>query len=91
MVCIPFKFFLAENINSPSVKGVMNIGYRPTVKGNEPTIEVHLLNWSGDLYAQNITVGLERFLRPEQKFPSLEQLKQQIAADCQAALHESIP
>lgn len=71
-------------INSP-LKGVMNIGRRPTVEGNSPTIEVHLLDWSGDLYGQTLTVSLESFLRPEQKFPSLEALKEQIAADCEAA------
>jgi riboflavin kinase / FMN adenylyltransferase len=68
------------------IKGVMNIGCRPTVAGEAPTVEVHLLNWSGDLYGQILTVSLERFLRAEQKFPSLDALKQQIILDCQAAL-----
>lgn len=76
-VCFP-------TIDSP-LKGVMNIGRRPTLEGSSPTVEVHLLDWSGDLYGQTLTVTLERFLRPEQKFPSLEALKQQIAADCEAA------
>lgn len=62
--------------------GVMNIGHRPTVDGTIPTIEVHLLDWSGDLYGKNITVQLEKFLRPEQKFASLEALKAQIQTDC---------
>ena len=79
--------FLKDNPNFQiPIKSVMNIGYRPTVQGDAPTIEVHLLNWSGDLYDRTISVSLERFLRPEQKFPSLEALKRQIAADCQAAL-----
>lgn len=79
--------FLKDNSDCQlPLKGVMNIGYRPTVEGDTPTIEVHLLDWSGDLYEQTISVSLERFLRPEQKFPSLEALKQQIAADCEAAL-----
>ena len=78
---------LGENSHAQlPIKGVMNIGYRPTVQGDTPTIEVHLLNWSGDLYDRIISVSLERFLRPEQKFPSLEALKRQIAADCEAAL-----
>ncbi|MEM7593266.1 MAG: bifunctional riboflavin kinase/FAD synthetase [Cyanobacteria bacterium P01_A01_bin.83] len=68
------------------IKGVMNIGCRPTVAGEAPTIEVHLLNWSGDLYGQTLKVNLLRFLRPEQKFASVEELKQQIIKDCQAAL-----
>ena len=73
--------------NQNTVKGVMNIGCRPTVSGVAPTIEVHLPNWSGDLYGQSLTVSLIKFLRPEQKFDSLEALKQQIAKDCQAALN----
>lgn len=71
--------------NNSVVAGVMNIGCRPTVKGESPTVEVHLLDWSGDLYNQTITVSLEAFLRSEQKFTSLEDLKKQIATDCQRA------
>ncbi len=74
-------------VNQAVVKGVMNIGCRPTVAGEAPTIEVHLLNWSGDLYGQTIKVNLLKFLRPEQKFSSIEALKQQIAKDCQAVLN----
>lgn len=74
-------------------KGVINIGCRPTVNGTQPSVEVHLLDWSGDLYGQTLTVQLEKFLRPEQKFASLEALKAQIQADCdlaQSVLMESI-
>ncbi len=74
-------------VSQTVVKGVMNIGCRPTVAGEAPTIEVHLLNWSGDLYGQTIKVNLLKFLRPEQKFSSIEALKQQIAKDCQAVLN----
>ncbi len=65
--------------------GVMNLGYRPTVDGTQQVLEVHLLDWSGDLYGHTITVALEQFLRPEQKFDSLEALKAQIQRDCEAA------
>jgi riboflavin kinase / FMN adenylyltransferase len=65
--------------------GVMNIGTRPTVDGTMQTIEVHLLGWSGDLYGQRLKVTLEAFLRPEQRFDSLDALKRQIQADCEAA------
>ncbi|MBD2464267.1 bifunctional riboflavin kinase/FAD synthetase [Oscillatoria sp. FACHB-1407] len=68
-----------------SVAGVMNIGNRPTVDGVKQTIEVHLLDWSGDLYGQTLTVSLEKFIRPEQKFASLDALKAQIQADCEMA------
>lgn len=78
---------LLDQANQVSVKGVMNIGCRPTVAGEAPTIEVHLLNWSGNLYGQTIKVNLLKFLRPEQKFPSVEALKQQITKDCQEVLN----
>lgn len=65
--------------------GVMNIGNRPTVEGQQLTVEVHLLDWSGDLYGQTLTVSLEQFLRPEQKFASLDLLKAQINRDCEQA------
>lgn len=64
------------------VKGVINIGSRPTVNGQVPTIEVHLLDWSGNLYGTFVRVDLEKFLRSEQKFPSLDALKNQIKKDC---------
>ncbi len=67
---------------SPQI-GVMNLGCRPTVDNTpQTTLEIHLLDWSGDLYGQTLTITLEQFLRPEQKFASLDELKQQIAQDC---------
>ncbi len=65
--------------------GVMNIGKRPTVNGVNTTVEVHLLDWEGNLYGQQLTVYLQQFLRSEQKFPSLAALTAQIHADCDAA------
>lgn len=65
--------------------GVMNIGYRPTVDGRQLTVEIHLFDWSGDLYGHTLTVSLAHFLRPEQKFSGLESLKAQIQQDCDQA------
>jgi riboflavin kinase/FMN adenylyltransferase len=65
--------------------GVMNLGTRPTVNGHTQTLEVHLLDWQGDLYGRTLTLTLETFLRPEQRFQSLDHLKTQIQADCRAA------
>ena len=67
------------------VSGVMNIGNRPTVNGINQSVEVYLIDWSGDLYDKILTVKLEQFLRPEQKFESLEALKAQIQIDCDRA------
>ncbi len=60
---------------------VTNVGTRPTVSGEGVTVEVHLLDFEGDLYGKEITVAFYAFLRPEQKFASLEELRAQIAAD----------
>ncbi len=65
--------------------GVMNIGKRPTVDGVNTTVEVHLLDWDGDLYGQQLIVYLHQFIRSEQKFPSLVALTDQIKADCDVA------
>lgn len=62
--------------------GVMNIGSRPTVNGANLSVEVHLLDWAGDLYDKTLKVRLEKFLRSEQKFSGLEVLKNQIQQDC---------
>jgi riboflavin kinase/FMN adenylyltransferase len=70
---------------SPELLGVMNIGSRPTVSGTHVTVEVHLLDWTGDLYGRTLAVFLEKFIRPEQKFPSLDALKTQIQEDSVAA------
>ena len=79
-----------SEINQPDTTltnrwGVMNIGNRPTVNGTYPTVEVHLLDWSGDLYNKKLQIQLEKFLRSEQKFDSLEALKSQIQLDCNIA------
>jgi riboflavin kinase/FMN adenylyltransferase len=67
------------------VDGVANIGRRPTVEGSQLRVEPHLFDFSGDLYGQEIAVGLVAYLRPEQRFASLDELRAQIAADCAAA------
>ncbi|USR89966.1 bifunctional riboflavin kinase/FAD synthetase [Phormidium yuhuli AB48] len=64
---------------------VMNLGCRPTVAGDRPTVEVHLLDWQGDLYHHSLTVHLMTYLRPERQFSSLDALKAQIHQDCQTA------
>jgi riboflavin kinase/FMN adenylyltransferase len=66
--------------------GVANLGRRPTVSaGTESRLEVHLFDFEGDLYGQEVSVALHVFLRPEQKFAGLDALKAQIALDAVAA------
>lgn len=67
--------------------GVANIGMRPTVGGEAEWLEVHLLEATGDLYDQVVTVNFERFLRPEEKFDGLDELRAAIAGDIADARH----
>lgn len=57
---------------------VTNVGTRPTVSGSGITVEPWILDYSGDLYGREITLEFYRFLRPEQKFDSLEALQAEI-------------
>lgn len=57
---------------------VTNIGVRPTVSGQGITVEPWILDYTGDLYGQEITLEFCAFLRPEEKFPGLEELKAEI-------------
>ena len=64
---------------------VTNIGSRPTVGGRQVRAESWILDFSGDLYGKHITLHFHKFLRPEQKFDSLEALKSQIQKDAAEA------
>lgn len=66
--------------------GMMNIGIRPTLNGKNQTIEIHFFDFKGDLYDKVIDVKLLYFLREEQKFNSLDSLKEQLAIDKKEAL-----
>ncbi|HEX9778717.1 MAG TPA: bifunctional riboflavin kinase/FAD synthetase [Geopsychrobacteraceae bacterium] len=61
--------------------GVVNIGRRPTFGAGEPTIEVHLLDFSGDLYGETLRLYFIERLRGERSFSGPEELKQAIAQD----------
>lgn len=63
---------------------MMNIGLRPTVDGKELTLEVHLLDFTGDLYGKTMTVEFVDQLRKERKFEGLEALQAQLVKDRQA-------
>ncbi len=61
--------------------GVLNIGVRPTFGGRRRTVEVHLLDFAGDLYGRWLTVGLVERLRGEMAFAGPDALRAQIAVD----------
>ena len=68
--------------------GVTNIGTRPSFAGDMLKSETHVIGYEGELYGQRIPVRLLRFLRPEVKYASIEELKAQIAVDTQEARKE---
>lgn len=61
--------------------GISNVGIRPTVNGSLLCIETHILDFDGDLYGKSLTVEFIDFIRPEQKFPSIDALAEQIKRD----------
>ena len=70
------KFFL---------KGIANLGYRPTFKQKKLLLEVHIFNYYGNLYNKYLTIELISFIRKEKKFKNIKQLKNQINLDIKIA------
>jgi riboflavin kinase/FMN adenylyltransferase len=79
-------YLVSVDIDGKNWPGVANIGVRPTVAGDGSAhLEVHLLDFAGDLYGRHLTVAFHHKLRDEQRFASLEALKSAIDADVAAA------
>lgn len=75
-------YFSSVNINGRKYNSLTNIGIRPTVADRkEPLAETHILDFSGDLYGKILTVELRDFIRSEQCFNSLDDLRKQINSD----------
>lgn len=73
-------------VDGRTYDAVANIGVKPTIsKASGRTLEAHLFDFGGDLYGKRITVTLRRFIRPEMRFDSMDQLKAQIESDAQKA------
>ena len=67
------------------IRGIANLGYRPTFNGKKILLEVHLFNFSGNLYNKYLTVEFLNFIRKEKKFKNIDQLKKQIKIDLKIA------
>ncbi|OEC35601.1 riboflavin biosynthesis protein RibF [Pseudomonas sp. 21C1] len=79
-------YLVSAEIDGQPWPGVANIGVRPSVAGDGSAhLEVHLLDFAGDLYGRRLMVAFHHKLRDEQRFASLEALKTAIAADIAAA------
>jgi riboflavin kinase / FMN adenylyltransferase len=71
--------------NSKYLKGIANLGYRPTFNQKKILLEVHLFNFSGNLYNKYLSVEFLKFIRKEKKFKNINQLKTQIKTDLDIA------
>ena len=79
--------YIAKSVlNGKTVFGMMNIGTRPTVDGTKQTIEINFFDFKQDLYGQKITISLLHRMRSEQKFESIDALKNQLGIDKKTAL-----
>ena len=80
-------YIVESTINQKTVFGMMNIGFNPTVKGQNQSIEIHYFDFDADLYEQKIRVSILQRIRSEQKFESVDLLKEQLEKDKKATLH----
>lgn len=79
----PIQGVYAVQVETPKGKfnGIANVGNRPTVNGSKPLLEVHLFDFSGDLYGKTLRVTFVEKIRNEIKFANVEALKAQIMID----------
>lgn len=80
---IPGNGVYAVNVFSAGRKygGMMNVGMRPTIGGLHRTSEVNIFDFNADIYGEELTIEFIRWVRGEQKFAGLDELKSQLAAD----------
>ena len=79
-------------VNGEKHKGMLNIGYRPTINnGTDLSIEVHILDFQGDIYHQKMRIEFIEFLRPEEKFNSVDELVLQMQKDKEATFSAFSP
>ena len=74
-------------IDNTAIFGMMNIGFNPTVNGQKQTIEVNLFDFDAEIYGQKLEISLLEYIREEQKFGSVDLLKEQLNQDKKTALN----
>jgi riboflavin kinase/FMN adenylyltransferase len=79
------RLFEGGGLSARALPGVTNVGTRPTIGPGRVGVETHLFDFSADLYGRRLELAFERRLRDEQRFPDLDALRAQIAADAAAA------
>ncbi|MFL2894369.1 MAG: bifunctional riboflavin kinase/FAD synthetase [Candidatus Pelagibacter sp.] len=87
VIARPGVYAVKVNIlnNKKILKGIANLGYRPTFNQKKILLEVNIFNFSGNLYNKKLTVEFIKFIRGEKKFKGMDQLKKQIKLDLKSA------
>ena len=87
VIARPGVYAVKVNIlnNNKILKGIANLGYRPTFNQKKILLEVNIFNFSRNLYNKKLTVEFIKFIRGEKKFKGIDQLKKQIKLDLKSA------
>jgi riboflavin kinase/FMN adenylyltransferase len=76
---------IKQKSSNKLLKGIANLGYRPTFNQKKILLEVHIFNFSGNLYNKYLSIEFTKFIRKEKKFKNVDQLKKQIQSDLKVA------
>ena len=80
-----YAVIVKQKNSKKSLKAIANLGYRPTFNQKKILLEVHIFNFSGNLYNKYLSVEFTRFIRKEKKFNNVNQLRKQIQSDLTTA------
>ena len=79
------QFKIYQKNKNFCLKGIANLGYRPTFNQKKILLEVYIFNFSGNLYNKHLTIEFINFIRKEKKFKNINQLRKQINLDLKSA------
>jgi riboflavin kinase/FMN adenylyltransferase len=79
-------YAVTVKFNGQVHNGMMNVGTAPTLKGGEPTVEIHVIDFEGEMYGTDLIVYCYARLRGERTFPSADDLAAQLEQDRRASL-----
>jgi riboflavin kinase/FMN adenylyltransferase len=74
------------NVNGVLYKGMLSIGNRPTIENSDERVEINIFDFDEDIYGKTIRIMVKKYLRGQEKYTSLEELKTQLAIDKQSSL-----
>ncbi len=91
LIPLPGVYIVEAEVSGSRIRGVANVGFNPTFGENSLGVEVHLLDYSGDLYGREVSIYFRDRIRDERKFRSAEELVRQIDKDVQYARGMKLP